>query len=365
MRLIVIMTEQEDKFLRFLQGVLFPKGEPRPIIPEKDVNELLKIAKKQALLGLFTDYLLYMNTVKNDTLTMKLIATLTQIKRINLLMNQELENFVKLLSKEQIRAIVVKGQTVASLYPDPLLRQSGDIDFYGDEPSRKKLMDVLQKNYGITPQQSSAKHQEYELNGIRYELHSRLVDFSFTPHQKYWDKLIEKELEGDPYTVTIGNTEIPTLSPNLNAIYLFIHIFFHLISSGIGLRQFCDWALFLHRHDKEIDREKLSRDLGRLGIKYAYKALGGILIDYVGLSEEEFPLKLTKKDKKSGKKILYNIFRMGNFGQETRHVPRLGLLHSLETGVIAARQSIRFISLAPAEVLLKVPKMIKWFFCKQ
>jgi hypothetical protein len=60
-----------------------------------------------------------------------------------------------------------------------------------------------------------------------------------------WDSLIEKEWQ-EKYFVEIDGVKVRTLSPTLNAAYVFIHLFFHFIREGVSLRPFCDWAIVLH-----------------------------------------------------------------------------------------------------------------------
>ena len=55
-----------------------------------------------------------------------MVGTETHIRLVNRELNDELKRFVKLPLKDYI---VVKGQTIASIYPNPLVRMAGDIDF--------------------------------------------------------------------------------------------------------------------------------------------------------------------------------------------------------------------------------------------
>jgi hypothetical protein len=51
----------------------------------------------------------------------------------------------------------------------------------------------------------------------------------------------------------------------------------------------CDWALFIHANHKIIDRNKLRKDLKRLGLWKSWILFGCIAVDKLGLSKKEYP----------------------------------------------------------------------------
>ncbi|MGP1477293.1 MAG: nucleotidyltransferase domain-containing protein [Phocaeicola sp.] len=353
------MNNRQEKFLRLLQATLYPEKTFHIEADGAEVKELMRMAKKQSVIGLFIDYMFEHDLIKGD-LDMSLLSMLTLTKRENLLINKEIGDFIRLLNSEHIPAIFVKGQMIASLYPNPALRQPGDVDFYCVTKDRERLTDILNTTMNIELKHSSTRHEEFNLNDVQFEMHSTLIDFADKKHVAYWEELMTEEM-AKTYCVKVENTCVPTLSPTVNAVYLFLHIFEHLVLSGIGLRQFCDWAMLLHHQHEEIDKALVEKHLKALGMTKAFKACGSILVNYLGVSEEEFPLPISKMDQRRGERILKDIFRMGNFGKEKRKVKKGGLLHSLETGWIAAMQSIKFFWLAPKEIMLIYLKKLNWF----
>lgn len=348
----------QEKFLQILQATLFPERMFDIKIEEAEVNELIMMAKKQSVMGLFIDYIFAHDLLKGNP-DFSLISTLTLIKRNNLLINKEIEDFISLLNSEHIPAIFVKGQMVASLYPNSALRQPGDVDFYCATKDRERLKDILKTKRNIELKQSSTRHKEFKLNDVQFEMHSTLVDFADKKHLAYWEQMMTEEMVRLHY-VKVGNADVPTLSATVNAVYLFLHIFEHLILSGIGLRQFCDWAMLLHHCHNEIDKTSVATYLEDLGMKKAYKACGSILVEYLGVSEKEFPIPIDKADRRLGERILKDILHMGNFGKDIRKVKKKGFLHSLETGWIGIKQSVKFFNLAPKEVTLIYLKKFNW-----
>jgi len=83
----------------------------------------------------------------------------------------------------------------------------------------------------------------------------------------------------------------------------------------------------------------------------AFKAVGSVLVEFLGLPPDKFPFALSEKDKRWEHNILKNVMDRGIFGINKRHVTNVGLLHSIESGWLVAKQTFVFFRLAPTEVL--------------
>ena len=279
-----------------------------------------------------------------------------RIKQQNAKINKELLWFVDKCKKVGLECLVVKGQTLAALYLKPELRQSGDIDFLlpTDLDNNLNLNKVF-SGAGI-PDKLSEKEFAFSHNDITYELHCRLIDFGCKKHQKLWAEMETWELNQRCY-VKVNGVDARTLSPTMNAAYLFVHLFFHLIREGVSLRQFCDWAVFLHAYHEEINRQNLADFIQRLDMLNGYKAFGSILVDELGLPEDDFPVIITEDDRRWKKLILDDVFRGGNFGKQN-HQAKSVLGYKFETMRLSVRNSFRYYRLAPSEMRLMIPKII-------
>ena len=166
-------------------------------------------------------------------------------------------------------------------------------------------------------------------------------------------------------SVRIHEDEIPTLAPTYNALYVFVHIFYHLIDEGIGLRQFCDWARtlsLLPRNGESL--ATLERHLKGIGLMKAYTGLGAILTDYLGLPEEEFPFEISEDDHQRAPKLFQNMLEMGNFGHNKQYVQERGVLHGIQHLGRITLQARRFAHYAPAEAWWRIPYMFQWWGLK-
>lgn len=282
----------------------------------------------------------------------------TKIVRQNTKTNEAVANLAKFMQSKDIGFFVFKGQTIASYYPFPEIRTSGDVDFYVFKKDWDRAKSLLEKGVTITDDHSG-QHLEFTKDGIPFEMHYHTAAFASSSEQRYWDELIESYFEEVLDHVVINGVEVPTLPPTLNAIYLFVHIYHHFLKEGIALRQFIDWMMFFEAKHDEIIVSELTAKLERLSLLRAFKAFGAILTEVLGMGTKFFPYSLTDRDKKYVFKIMSIALRYGNFGKYGRKEQQGGWKHSMETGLRAFRHIIRFFWLSPAENLLWIPRQIK------
>ena len=340
-------------------------------------DDLLRVAREQSLAGIVCHQLMASGVRLSEDTAPRAYALLENIRRQNLLKNERAVWLSRSLEEAGIRMLVMKGQTLAALYPDPFVRQSGDIDFYVHPDDWVRALDFVRNllsehDAAAEPLRdtNSNKHVEFRIDGIQFEMHRYLLSFNVPSHQRYWEHTVVPGILASPYSVELppaaSQASIPTLAPTYNALYTFIHIFFHLIFEGIGFRQFCDWLILLKLYGEELDRPLLERHLRGLGLLRAYREIGTLLTDHLGLPEELFPLPLTKADRVRLPRLMNNILEGGNFGQNRSddYLQPEGIIHGVQhLGHIAHQQRL-FWRYAPGEVLMCIPFMFRWWMQK-
>ena len=349
----IVVNKNEVLFFSLLRNALWNTTEdfPEKIAPETS-GALLRLAEEQTVSGLIIDALIRNDIHMEQQTVFETFCMLEQIKKANREVNRELLLFAELMAAKGLDYVVCKGQTIAALYPDPLLRMPGDIDFlvYDYQAAQR----LLQKEWGIClPNCFIEKEVAFRHNSVTYELHTQLITFCWRSHQRYWESMMQRPHQS---IVLVDGKEVKTLSPNIYAIYVFAHLFFHFIREGIGLRQMCDWAIILDLYKNEIDQSQLAADLDGLGITRAYRAFGGVLTNYLGL--KSFPLAQNEKDLKASEQILKDILRYGNFGKPSRKVQQSGWKFKMETMGRTVRNCCKYFWLAPKEVVMIIPKLI-------
>lgn len=321
-------------------------------LSERQARRLMRVAEEQTISGLIIDALFRNDVRIGQENLFEAVGMYSQIKAENQRVNKELLSFAQMMSESGLEYVVVKGQTVAALYPDPLLRMPGDIDFLiYDYPAAQS---IFQSEWGVSlPDSFIEKEVAFEHNSVTYELHTQLITFRWRSHQQYWESMMQQPHQS---VVVVDGKEVKSLLPNIYAVYVFAHLFFHFIREGIGLRQMCDWAIILDRYKDDIDTSQLSSDLDGLGMKRAYRAFGGVLINYLGL--KSFPLAQSGKDLKASEQILKDILRYGNFGKPSRKVQQSGWKFKMETMGRTVRNCCKYFWLAPAEIGMIIPRLI-------
>lgn len=317
---------------------------------------LMTLAEDQAVIGLVFDVVSTQKTKIDFETTMKYIGVQRQIESQNINLNKEISYFASICEKMVFPNMIVKGQTVGILYPKSTLRSSGDIDvLFKDDYQKSK--EVLERTLNVTlPPQMVEKEISFYIGDTRFDLHKSIVDFCTSKNEHYWEKVMENAWKS-PYQVTINGIKINTLPPTYNAIYIFLHLFYHFIREGVALRQFCDWTMVLHHYKSSIDYSKITEILCVLGLYKAYKAFGTIVVDELGLPANEFPVELNAKDRKWKNDILHDIFKGGNFGKNN-HIAKNEWLFKIETFQLMARNCFKYYKLAPGELRMMIPKMI-------
>jgi len=338
-----------------LRMALWEKPMPESLPPFDKMEEVLAEAERQTVSGLVIDQLFKNDARMPQQLVFESVGMLEEIKQQNRKVNEEVIAFATIMRTAQTGYIMVKGQTLATIYPDPQIRMPGDIDFLVCDYEKAKATIIEIWNVQL-PEKMLEKETSFDHNEVTYELHTWLTNFGSKRHQKTWEGLISKEWKKG-YMVEIGDEKIITLSPTMNVTYVFLHLFFHLVREGVSLRQFCDWAMVLHHYHGEIDTDKLIIILQDLELFDAFCALGTILIDCLGLPQNEFPFALDDDDRKWEEKILQDIFRGGNFGKQN-HKATSELGYKFETMCLAIRNSFRYYKLAPSEMRMMIPKKV-------
>ena len=312
----------------------------------EESKRFLSEAKKQAVLGLVIDSLIKQEVVRlPHKRVIEVTLALEKIKRGNYRVNEGVVKLHMLLEEYGVNYAVMKGQVVASYYPNSMIRQFGDIDYYCCPVDFEQSLQTVRESWNVQPKiNGSEKHADYEYQGNRYEPHYMLIDLHSKLRNNYLQELIDKDKRA---VAVINGIAVRTLSPTLHSLYIFLHLYFHLIELGVGLRQFCDWAMILHACRDEIDHDAIKQHLKVFGMEKAYRVCGSVLADNLGLPSDEFTYPLTDKDRKSADKILDVVFYRGNMGHYNKRAGFHGWRHKVESMCIKISHFMKFYPLAP------------------
>jgi hypothetical protein len=259
-----------------------------------------------------------------------------------------------IFSENGINACLVKGQEAARNYQDSSKRQPGDIDIFmdaGNYMKAKSLIMSVSGREGI--ERKGNLHYATELGDVEVELHGSfksLTDRNLDKRVMEW----AEEMMNFPRPVwKEGETEIGLLPYNFEAIFLFLHFFHHFMTSGLGVRQICDWGRYLYVNRGNIDRVRLEKDINRLGIVIPWKVFACLVVNYLGCPEDSVPLYDNGYSRKA-LKVLERIMKTGNFGKFIGRKRRkeIYLVRKAHTFFIAFKSFILLSWIFPKESLL-------------
>lgn len=266
------------------------------------------------------------------------------IKGQNKQLNQETVRLTHLFAAQGVKTAVLKGPANARLYPDPYIRQVGDIDLWV-EGGRKKVIALLRKmGFKICNDDLISDHHVH-LNdcGIDIEIHYKPCSgnnnlFTNMRLQRYLEKeILNAELVSEGFYV-------PSIKFAL--LMQLAHVQKHFFENGIGFKQLMDYCFLLQRSSQD-DRQEVASKLKLFGLYKSCGAVMWILNEVFGLEKAKL---LVDVDKNRGKILLNEILKNGNFGLNPED--KAAQSNSCVWSWLKRRwRSIRLLSFDPIEVL--------------
>lgn len=215
----------------------------------------------------------------------------------------------QLLCQSGQQPLLQKGLAVGLLYEHPEERVYGDVDWYvGDMAAAKTLLEQR----GIKTEHAADRSMSFTMDGVQIELHPQLIDMQQRrPSDRSADEATTMEL------ALPDGTHIATPAPLPTLLMLEAHILKHVVTVGIGLRQFCDLARAYHALYRQADGSRLADSYRRLGLERWTQLSQTFLHQYLGTPLEELPTQRLASDK-ACRRLARAILRWGNFGQHTQ-----------------------------------------------
>lgn len=288
-------------------------------------RDVVNLAKVQSLLGIVGNEILKNNgkiTGLENDLRLKLRSfKVSNILSVNKINDTTVEVFNRLKDND-FRPILLKGSGLSCNYPVPELRQGGDIDVFVGEEAYVRSYDLFKQ---ITDKIDNVndiwvdKNYSMKVNDVEVEVHRHADEHPSQKLDKIFQEFSKKYLLNNSVKLTLGDTEIDTPSDTFNALYVFMHMFRHFMIRGVGLRQVCDWMLFLSKRKDGIDQDVLKDILNQLHLMRPWQDFAAMTVNYLGASPENIPFYKVGISDRRQKKIIIRILTEGNFGKHTAY----------------------------------------------
>ena len=352
------MLKQQKNFFDFLRFCIGSAKEIPDSLKEADWKELYRIAQKQALLGVLFNGIrrLPKELAPEQQLLMQWMVMAEQIRKQNIKLFQDSVKVCQNFENEGFANCILKGQGNALLYPDPYMRTPGDIDIYllG---GRRKIMKYVDR---VCPNQVMRYHH------VDFPVMKTAIEVHFTPSYMFcpihnrrmqkWFKEVMGEQCAHRVSLPDGYGEIHVPTASFNVIYILSHLYRHIFTEGIGLRQLLDYYYVLISDDLSLIRDRVQKELRELGLWIFAGAIMYIMQEVFGIPASRL---IVPPNEKYGRFVMNEVLEAGNFGAHDARNPfgRSKLGHNLQR----VYRDMRLFRYFPLEALSE-PLFRVWHF---
>lgn len=338
---------------------------------------LFEIVKRQALIGVCADAIekLPENQRPPKDIALQWAFMAMKIEQRNRYLNDRILPICRRLNKDGFDVCLLKGQGVAEYYPNPLRRQSGDLDLWIIPKDAVRVRNI---NFGkcrdsvVGYAYRNSECTDLGLHHIDFPVFKDIpIELHFVPAYFHnyitnlrFDRWLRKMAKQQFDNVTALGVSCPEDSFNL--VFLLIHIYKHFLFDGIGLRQIMDYYFLVKKWNidgKLFEQAAMSEFydiLRQLKIVKFCGAVMWVLHRVLGL---ERSCMLVEPDVDFGEILLGRILSGGNFGQYLTDTP---CQYKVDDGHLVRyykhiRKIMRMFKYAPMEIICSPVRIIEVF----
>lgn len=210
-----------------------------------------------------------------------------------------------------VRTYVLKGTVVSECYPNPIHRNSVDLDCFLTETVQGlkglkslsghehfdawELGNQLMEREGYKVERSFYKNSTIYLPGLIVENHLFLTPFRGNNTLKKLECVLQTMIREDKDEDRIEGTWLYRPPVMVTALFLIEHAYSHFLHEGLTWRMVLDWMMFSRKHKDKIDWKEFDALIDEFGFRKFYDSfsrLGQYLLGEIQDSD------LSKVDKK-------------------------------------------------------------------
>lgn len=270
------------------------RDESRKELTNERVNEIIRLAAFQGTASLVYDQLLKLKDAEIPA------AVKMQMKQhcVMSMMQQDstipiLKQAWDVLTDAGIYPVLLKGIGLAQYFPQPHLRQWGDLDIFVGQENYHKACEVLREVFSEAwhpdEEDEDFKHYNFVLENTMIETHRVSMTFAHPRDRKYYERLEEQYLTKDGPKMEVGDLTVTMPEDTFNVFFVFLHTWHHFETTGMNMKQICDIAVILHAKRDELDRGRLKEMLMKLHLMEVWQLMMYILVQYLGMDKDECP----------------------------------------------------------------------------
>lgn len=255
------LSRENKILLKLLSAALFDT--PYSFADSELITALIKESSQQAVLGL-----LYSGLKKSNASQEVLNVLKNKINGIIIRSIEAEKNHCKIgeiLNDSKIPYVIFKGSVSASYYKEPYLRMMGDVDFLVPQEYQLAAKKALLANGFLSKGGHHPTQEAFIGENMIAELHKEIngipVGEAGDKIRSYLSDIFE---HSEIFSAIHGEFNCPSCFHH--GLIILIHSAHHMTSSGLGLRHFCDWAVFVSSMSSEEFKSKFEKPLKDIGL---------------------------------------------------------------------------------------------------
>lgn len=287
------MNKVQETYLALLRAAIWDTDVQIDLHPD-EVSKIVQLAAFQGTGPLVYDQLLKMPDLEiSAELRMQMKQQCMMSMMRQQVMMPILSKAWTALEEADIHPVLLKGLALAQYYPQPHLRQWGDIDLYVGQKQYHDACAVLREAF------PEAKHPKEEFEFLKHynfvfgdtvlEMHRISMAFAHPRDRKYYERLEEQYLTKEGPQIDLEGVTVTVPEDTFNVFFTFLHAWHHFIETGMNMKQVCDIAVMLHAKRNTIDIARLKEMLAKLHLMEVWRLIMNIIVNHLTLSQEEAP----------------------------------------------------------------------------
>lgn len=207
------------------------------------------------------------------------------------------------LAEEGLTTTIVKGFSLAALYPTPNLREFGDVDIFSGKDY--EAVNACFRKHGIEVGKPDGHHAHIMVDGVSIEHH-----FAFS-NSRVRIGLQGPEAELQRFAaIRQRSTSIPSICfpcPIFTALHTGWHAYQHFLKEKIELRHVIDWAVALRQLTQE-EADEVSGVKGTSPWGRFADTMTAIALHRFALPEEWFPVREVEVSSEIGSELEQRVW---------------------------------------------------------
>ena len=194
------------------------------------------------------------------------------------------------MKQADIQVVLMKGAGLAAFYPEPQMRQWGDIDlFVGAQqyhPACAAMRATFPDALKFDEELDHYKHYNLIADGVSIEIHRVTVSL---PHPLDERRYARFEQYGMSHAerMMVSGVEVMIPEATFNALLIMLHSWEHMTKMGASVRQLCDLTLLMHHYAGQLDAPRLKHYLRALRLMDVWQLYMWMAVNYLGLPKDE------------------------------------------------------------------------------